>query len=299
MIARWVRALYNGAVPILRVGAYPVICFGTVTLGAWRVPAWGPQVTVAVFTALAGLVLLVLERVLPYRRVWNVGRGDLRTDLLHTLVSMVAVPELLRLTILAFAGGAVPSACAVWPTTWHWSLQLALGLVVGELGLYWVHRLGHQVPALWRLHATHHSAERVYLVNSGRFHPLDAALAYVPQMVPLVLLGCPADTLALVVLFTAVHGMFQHANVDARLGPLNWVFAMGELHRWHHSKRLAEANTNYGANLILWDVVFRTRFLPATEPPVDVGIADMPDFPRGYLQQLASPWTQWPGARGA
>jgi sterol desaturase/sphingolipid hydroxylase (fatty acid hydroxylase superfamily) len=84
---------------------------------------------------------------------------------------------------------------------------------------------------------------------------------------------------------------------------------MAELHRWHHSKNVAEANRNYGGNLILWDVLFGTRFLPPDrEPPADVGIGDMPAFPHGLLAQLAVPfrWQQVrreargrPGAAGS
>jgi len=65
---------------------------------------------------------------------------------------------------------------------------------------------------------------------------------------------------------------------------------MAELHRWHHSRVLEEANTTYGQNLIVWDVVFGTRFLPADrEPPEDIGITDLPTFPMDYLGQLLSP----------
>ena len=67
---------------------------------------------------------------------------------------------------------------------------------------------------------------------------------------------------------------------------------MAELHRWHHSRILDEANTNYGQNLIVWDVVFGTRFLPADrEPPEDIGLTGLSAFPMDYLGQLASPFT--------
>jgi hypothetical protein len=37
--------------------------------------------------------------------------------------------------------------------------------------------------------------------------------------------------------------------------------------------------------------VFGSFFLPPDrEPPVEIGIADMPDFPTRYLAQLASPF---------
>lgn len=67
---------------------------------------------------------------------------------------------------------------------------------------------------------------------------------------------------------------------------------MAEPHRWHHSRTLEEANTNYGSNLIIWDLVFGTFFLPRErQPPATIGIANMPDFPATYLSQLASPFT--------
>jgi sterol desaturase/sphingolipid hydroxylase (fatty acid hydroxylase superfamily) len=54
---------------------------------------------------------------------------------------------------------------------------------------------------------------------------------------------------------------------------------------------MEEANNNYGANVIVWDIVFGTRFLPNDrEPPTDIGLADMPHFPQGFWAQLASPF---------
>jgi sterol desaturase/sphingolipid hydroxylase (fatty acid hydroxylase superfamily) len=82
-----------------------------------------------------------------------------------------------------------------------------------------------------------------------------------------------------------------------RLGALNRIFSMAEPHRWHHSRSLLEANTNYGSNLTVWDVVFGTFFLPHDrEPPTAIGIADLPDFPAGYLDQLAAPF-RWARVR--
>jgi sterol desaturase/sphingolipid hydroxylase (fatty acid hydroxylase superfamily) len=78
--------------------------------------------------------------------------------------------------------------------------------------------------------------------------------------------------------------------MQIRIGPLNWVFSMAELHRWHHSRLERESNTNYGQNLILWDILFGTRFLPKDrEPPADIGIAKLAAFPMTWWQQLISP----------
>jgi sterol desaturase/sphingolipid hydroxylase (fatty acid hydroxylase superfamily) len=116
--------------------------------------------------------------------------------------------------------------------------------------------------------------------------------------VPLVVLGCPGDVILLFALFDGVFGMLQHCNVAVRLGPLNRIFSMAEPHRWHHSRTLVEANANYGSNLIVWDLVFGTFFLPQDrEPPAAIGIAGMEHFPRSYLAQLATPF-RWQRLRG-
>ena len=52
-----------------------------------------------------------------------------------------------------------------------------------------------------------------------------------------------------------------------------------------------EANNNYGQQLIIWDIVFGTRFLPADRmPPEVIGMANLDAFPMTYLAQVASPF---------
>ena len=128
-------------------------------------------------------------------------------------------------------------------------------------------------------------------MNALRFHPVDLLVVGPGKLVPLVMLGAGGPVIALVGIFSAVHGVFQHANLPCRLGPLNWFFSMAELHRWHHSPDSAEANHNYGGNLILWDIVFGTFFHPRDRDASEaVGLSNMPDFPRDYLGQILSPF---------
>lgn len=246
------------------------------------------------------LAIAVAERLWPYHRDWNHSHGDLRTDIVHAIVSGLGATRLMQPFSL-FLGSWVASLLSpivgldLWPDTWPLVFQLALALVIAELPQYWIHRWEHEHDFLWRFHATHHSAPRLYWLNAARFHPIDLGLLYLVGYVPLVMLGCPPVVLLLFGLFDAVFGMLQHCNIDVRLGPLNYIFSMAEPHRWHHSRTLSEANTNYGSNLILWDLVFGTFFLPRDrEPPSAIGIPAMPRFPTNYLAQLASPfrWQQ-------
>jgi sterol desaturase/sphingolipid hydroxylase (fatty acid hydroxylase superfamily) len=178
----------------------------------------------------------------------------------------------------------------LWPSRWPLAAQLAIAFPIAELPVYWFHRLEHRGGFLWRIHAVHHSAPRLYFLNSARNHPIDAVLSLALLVAPLVLLGAGERLLAVAMVVWAVHALLQHANVDVRLGPLNWILSMAEVHRWHHSRRIDEANANYGQTLLLWDIVFGTRRVPRREPPEDVGLPDLPAYPTGWLGQVASPF---------
>jgi sterol desaturase/sphingolipid hydroxylase (fatty acid hydroxylase superfamily) len=245
---------------------------------------------------LAAMALIaVLERVYPLHRAWLHSTGDLRVDAGHafSIGTSVAIATPVAVSIGAAVAGWLSTRFGIggWPGSWPLAAQLLLALVVGELPQYWVHRLQHEQPWLWRFHAVHHSAPRLYWLNAARFHPLDTLMNLFPSYILLVALGCSPGALALFGLASAVHGIFQHANLQLRCGPLNWLFSMAELHRWHHSTLVEESNRNYGQQLILWDVVFGTRFLPRDRrPPAEIGLAGLRAFPMSYLAQLASPF---------
>lgn len=277
---------------------FPSVLGGAVGFTIWQMGRGvDPAVAFVGPTVAAYFLLMGLERWLPFRHSWRRSRGDVSVDLGHLVVSGVLTVELLRPLMLALGiavGGWLSAALGggLWPGDWPLVAQLVLALLVGEFFMYWVHRLAHSWDFLWRFHAVHHSAPRLYFLNAVRFHPIDLAISGYAPFVPLVILGADARVLALFVLVSAVHGLFQHTNLPIRCGPLNWFFSMAELHRWHHSRVLEEANSNFGQNLIVWDIIYGTRFLPKDrEPPAEIGITDMPAFPMSYLAQLASPFT--------
>jgi sterol desaturase/sphingolipid hydroxylase (fatty acid hydroxylase superfamily) len=275
---------------------FPLVLGGAVFWSISRIESGAdPGLAVAAPTILAYVVIAATERLLYWDPEWLHSRGDLRVDVGHLLVSGLLTTRLLDLParLLAIALGARLAGAvgfSIWPSEWSLWAQLLLALVFGEFFMYWVHRLSHEVDWLWRFHAMHHSAPRLYFLNAVRFHPVDIALSTFSPMIPLIVIGADGRVIALFGLVSAVHGLFQHANIVLKLGPLNWFFSMAELHRWHHSRLLEESNTNFGQNLIVWDVVFGTRFLPADrEPPSDIGIAGLPAFPMDYWGQLMSP----------
>lgn len=280
---------------LLRHATYPAVLIAAVVCG-WALLSHGASVVfvVAGLNAVVAVLIALLERARPFRAQWNESHGDVRTDVLHLVFAMLPVPVLFRaLSIGALTAASLWLSSRVghplWPSHWPIGFQLLLALVIAELGQYWVHRLAHERAALWRLHSVHHSVERLYWLNAGRFHPIDTLLQHAAEMAPLILLGANEQVIALFTIFTSANGLLRHANIDMRVGVLNWIFSTADLHRWHHSQEAKHSNANYGANLILWDVIFRTRRIPSEEAPERLGLL-MPDFPRQFVPLLLAPF---------
>jgi len=135
----------------------------------------------------------------------------------------------------------------------------------------------------------HHSARRLWFFNTGRFHVIDTLTSIALSQPLLFLVGAPLEVFQWVSMITAYVGMLTHCNVDMRLGALNHVVNSPQLHRWHHSMKLREGNRNYGENLMLFDHLFGTFFLPVRQrPPARIGIREA--MAPTFLGQLAQPF---------
>ena len=278
---------------LVRWTLYPGLLTGAVAVTIAGLRAGYDAGLVVILVVLSAMIpLLAAQRWMPAVSEWRGSAKDFSIDLLH-MASTGATSELSRALIaglMTWAAMALETTigAGLWPTGWPLLLQVAFGLSMGEFLAYWVHRSCHTVPLLWRIHAMHHSSERLYVLAAARNHPMNAALMQAGHLLPLTLLGAPHEVIAIAAAFHGVHGMLQHANVDLAHGPLNWIFATADLHRWHHSARIEESNTNFGNNLIVWDWVFGTRRLPAGRPAaVGLGHERLPD---NFLVHLVSPF---------
>lgn len=244
------------------------------------------------YVALA-LAIAVLERLVPHERAWLDNDGQVVPDIAHTLLNKgLAQCVVLAITFLGIAEFASPEPGTLWPSALPFAVQLALGLVLVEFGLYWKHRLAHEWHPLWRFHAVHHSVTRLWFLNTGRFHFVDTLTGLAVGIPVLLLLGAPRDVMIMVSAVTAFVGILTHSNVEMRCGVLNYVFNTPELHRWHHSKLVAEGNKNYGENLMLFDHLFGSYFNPARRPPADIGINH--PMPETFWGQLRVPFSRAP-----
>jgi len=283
------KVVSYGLFPAVFVGAIgaAVIAMQKGIEGAW---------IVLIISVATGLITLIFERILPYSIEWNKAKNDVKTDIMHAIISMMLIPKALEIVLTASLLTIALEVSNhigfdIWPSHLPLILQLVIAMLITQFFEYWIHRGLHEVPLLWRLHATHHSPKRLYWLNAARFHPIDTFLNFSVSFSVMLLLGVNAEILVLSTVWTSVHGMFQHCNINIKLGWLNYIFSMAELHRWHHSLKLEEANTNYGSNIIFWDIVFGTMYYPKNKEASDIiGLHDTEAFPENYLGQLVSPF---------
>jgi len=158
------------------------------------------------------------------------------------------------------------------------AVLLAVGVVVLDLQRYWLHRLLHLVPILWRCHALHHSDPELDVSTSYRHHPFEIAVVAAVLPLSVVTLGIPGTVIVVYAAIDAVAAAFQHGNVRVPqrlqriLAP---VIVTPAMHRVHHSLDCREADSNFGQIFSFWDRLFATYTRPAPDGSrTEFGIAE-------------------------
>ena len=273
--------------------AYPLVIGGGIGihtgLMAAQVPLlWSTNISVV----LGMLAVSWLEARIPYELDWKAVWGDVRNDLLFLVVVQALLPKVLTflaaVTLVYWREASGLEVVALWPGHLPIGLQVVLMVLGADLLRYGFHVLCHNNSLLWRLHAVHHSPKKLYWLNVGRFHPVEKALQFLLDALPFIVLGVGPRVLGFYFVFYALNGFLQHSNVDVRLGFLNYLISGPELHRWHHSRLAEESNANYGNNVIVWDILFKTRFLPKERTVGELGL-QRGDYPQSFLAQMTIP----------
>ncbi|MBX3275554.1 MAG: sterol desaturase family protein [Sandaracinaceae bacterium] len=271
---------------VLRHVAYPGLLVAVTALGWLLLDARAPEpVVLFVPVVLLALALEGLERVVPWEPAWRAARGDVRTDVAHTIatVSLAPLVQGLVLSALPVREDGVLAAVSWLP------LEVALLVVLGDLGPYLFHRASHEWSAsLFRVHAVHHSPTRLYWLNAFRVHPINLAANTALRLLPAALLGASPEALALAALLSAFGNAFSHANVDLATGWLDRWLSTPRVHRLHHHVEARASQSNYGGFVLVWDHLFRSARPPdASVRDGHVGVDGAP--PEGWLAQLLHP----------
>lgn len=235
--------------------------------------------------------LALLEHIIPYEPRWQASAAEWRRDGIYLLISMVGGGS------AAAAVAAIAALFSPAHSQWPLWLEVLAALGITSLGSYVFHRVGHVHPWLWRVHGIHHVETKVNVGNNGVNHVLDVFGRRFLAQLPMLLIGLSQPAIFIVSIISTVQGYFVHANIDVRLGWLNYLVASPELHRLHHSDNLEEAG-HYSADIVIWDLLFGSFTWRPGRVPKAIGVVKPEAFPppEAIVASFCNPWRSKPYA---
>ncbi len=247
-----------------------------------------PKFTMLQLLVVAIAISFLAERLAPFEPSWNTDKGDQKRDWMHALINETSnVGAIASLPLIASLGLGYD----LWPKEMPLSVQLFIAIIIADLGISLTHYASHKVELLWRLHAVHHSVERMYGFNGLMKHPLHQSIELIAGTTPLLLIGIPLNIAALLGFSVAIQLLLQHSNVDMRLGFLGPIWAIAPGHRQHHRASKTEGDVNFGLFTLIWDHILGTyRNNNNTPRDGEIGIAGRSDYPVNYLDQFLEPF---------
>ncbi|MFC4703999.1 sterol desaturase family protein [Paraburkholderia caffeinitolerans] len=185
--------------------------------------------------------------------------------------------------ILAFSVRALLLVALAWPIArflpqWKgalahrpvWLMFIVI-LVIDDYLNYWLHRMAHQWPLLWRLHKPHHTPTYLNVLMAGRENSLYYFLVPALWMAPVLIYLGAGTASALVFGFKGVVTMLQHTGYRwdlwlrryragrVLLDNVEKLVVLQDFHHAHHGLgRYGHASSNYGNILCIWDVLHGT-----------------------------------------
>lgn len=246
------------------------------------------------------LVFFIWEWLRPWRKEQAKFRKDFWLDafymffnfFLFSLLIFNAMSDVVVNFFNDFLGSVgLKNLVAIRVGTWPVIAQLLFLFVVRDFVQWWVHRLLHAVPFLWRFHKVHHSVEEMGFAAHLRYHWMETLVYRTIEYIPLAMIGFGIEDFFFVHLFTLAVGHWNHANIKVNLGPLKYLFNNPNMHMWHHAYDLPEdkkKGVNFGITLSVWDYIFKTDYVPYTGKDIRLGFPGVTKYPKSFFGQIFS-----------
>jgi lathosterol oxidase len=237
------------------------------------------------------MIFTFLEKIVPKYKEQAVLRPEWQLDLVYFCFNHLMIAFLLLIAnyfVVTVFGWAASDSLQDSLQSMPVIIQVILLIICADFVLYWSHRLFHEVPRLWKIHAVHHSVEYMDWLAGSRNHIIQTIVDRSIAMIPLYVLGPDKAALDIYVTFAALQAVIVHANVSIPFGPLKYLIVTPQYHHWHHSTDKPAIDTNYAVHLPLFDKLFATYHMPIEHWPAEYGTTKR--LPRTFLKQLLYPF---------
>ena len=239
-----------------------------------------------------GFIFIPLERLVPHRPEQTVFRTEWREDLFYYLISSMMVQVLSYLTLAPskaiLARIDLTGTRTLLGSQPIW-LQVIEIMCLTDLVQYWLHRAFHRIPALWRFHSVHHSAQTMDWIAGARMHFLEVVILRAVTATPMFVAGFSETALQTYILIVYVYSSILHSNIRIEPRGLAPFLATPRFHHWHHGIEKEAIDVNFAIHFPVLDRVFGTHYLPKGQWPGGYGIKGHP-VPDGYWKQFLYPF---------
>ncbi|WP_146855486.1 sterol desaturase family protein [Brevifollis gellanilyticus] len=242
---------------------------------------------------LTGLVFIPVETLFPRHAEQGIFRYEWREDLFYYFVSSMMVQ---LLTWLSFIPANTLLAVTSWSSFRAWVaglpfvVQFIAIMFLTDCVQYWLHRTFHRIPALWRFHAVHHSAQHMDWMAGARMHFLEILILRGTTVIPTIVLGFSQPAVNAYILVVYLYATFVHSNLGLRFGLVEKYLVTPRFHHWHHGIEKEAIDVNFAIHFPLLDRLFGTYHMPEDGRwPEGYGIKGHP-VPKGYWKQFLHPF---------
>lgn len=240
---------------------------------------------------LALAIAVGLQRLTPHARLrgsWRANGGLWGVN----LAVLGVVCGACVCTVAQWAHAARVGLFAVVPAPW-WMVIVVSVLALDLVSYAW-HRANHRLRLLWRFHQVHHS-DVTFTVSTGvRFHPGELLLSLPLRLGAVVLLGVPPEGVVVFEVVFNIANLVEHGDTNLPAFAerfLGRAFITPAVHRWHHSRRWAELDTNFGTIFAVWDRLLGTYHTSSSATDVETGLPGVTQ-PTGFVRALMLPSVQ-------
>lgn len=195
-------------------------------------------------------------------------------------VVYAAAPLLFALAALAASstvGGLIPLPAHGW----RLSISLIVYFSAMDFLQYWRHRAEHSISWLWTLHSFHHDDRTVNAFTTQRVFWLSPIVQYLMVMpIMCALFQAPPMAIALWFIAETIVRATNHLNLRVGFGRLTLWIMGPQYHLIHHSMNLEHRDKNFANMFPVWDWLFGTAYVPASDEFPPTGLIEMPSAAR-------------------